>query len=364
MKIVIVGGHLSPALAVIEKLKNEDVFYIGRKYAFEKDAAISLEYQEIIKLGIPFYSINAARLQRKFTKQTIPSLTKFPAGFFDSLKILKQIRPDVVLGFGGYVSLPVILAAFILKIPTVIHEQTSEAGLANKIEAKFVNKVCISWETSRKYFPKDKTVITGNPLGENILNIKPVKKNDGLPVVYVTGGSGGSHVINSLVEKSLGQLLKRFILVHQTGDSKEYNDFERLSSEKNKLDSAIAKNYHLQKFYSPKDMAQNLANADLVVGRAGINTVTELIFLAKPAFLIPLPFAQKNEQLKNAMFLKELGLGEIGIQKTLTAEKFISTILTMFSNLEIYKIKENIQIEKAAENIVGVVKNVSTKKTT
>jgi UDP-N-acetylglucosamine--N-acetylmuramyl-(pentapeptide) pyrophosphoryl-undecaprenol N-acetylglucosamine transferase len=362
MKIVIVGGHMSPALAVIEKLKNEDIFYIGRKYVFEKDVAISLEYQEVIKLGIPFYSINAARLQRKFTIQTIPSLTKFPSGFFQSLKILKQIKPDVVLGFGGYVSLPVILAAFFLKIPTVIHEQTSEAGLANKIEAKFVNKTCISWETSRKYFPPNKTVLTGNPLGENILNTKPIKNNDELLQIYITGGSGGSHFINSLVENSLSNLLEKFVVIHQTGDAKKYNDFERLQTEKNKLADSIAKNYHLQKFYSPKDMAQNLANADLVVGRAGINTVTELIYFAKPAFLIPLPFAQKNEQLKNALFLKELGLGEVGIQKTLMPKEFISTIYKMCANLKMYQLQKEIKIENAAKKIVEVLKDVSTKK--
>jgi UDP-N-acetylglucosamine--N-acetylmuramyl-(pentapeptide) pyrophosphoryl-undecaprenol N-acetylglucosamine transferase len=361
MKVVIIGGHMSPALAVIEQLKNEDIFYLGRKYTFEKDMAISLEYEEVVKLGIPFYSINAARLQRKFTKQTIPSLLRFPSGFLQSVKILKQIKPDVVLGFGGYVSLPVVLAAYLLKIPIVIHEQTLEVGFANKIESKFANKVCMSWESSQKYFPKEKTILTGNPLGSTILQTKPINRNN-LPILYITGGSGGSHVINILVEKSLDKLLEKFIVVHQTGDSKEFNDFDRLQIKKDKLDSSILNRYHLQRFYSPAEMAQNLASATLVVGRAGINTVTELIYLEKPALLIPLPFAQKNEQLKNAIFLKELGLGEIGIQKVLTPEIFAERIFKMLENLKIYQLKKRNIILDAAYNIVKVLKDVSTKK--
>jgi UDP-N-acetylglucosamine--N-acetylmuramyl-(pentapeptide) pyrophosphoryl-undecaprenol N-acetylglucosamine transferase len=362
MKVVVIGGHLSPALAVIEELKNAEVYYLGRKYVFEGDKAISLEYEEVTKLGIPFFPINAARLQRKFTKHTLPSLTKFPAGFFQSLKILKQLKPDVVLGFGGYISLPVVLAASILRIPIVIHEQTMEAGLANKIEANFASKICISWSSSRQYFSQEKIVLTGNPLRSVILNQKSVKK-EGFPMIYFTGGSGGSHAINFLVEKSLKKLLEHATIIHQTGDAREYADYDRLQLIKNSLDIVIGKKYNLQKFFSPEDVAYNLSRADLVIGRAGINTVAELIFLKKPAFLIPLPFAQKNEQLKNALFLKEVGLGEVGQQSELTPELFAATILNMLKNLERYQLKETILISKVAQNIVKVLKDVSTKKT-
>jgi UDP-N-acetylglucosamine--N-acetylmuramyl-(pentapeptide) pyrophosphoryl-undecaprenol N-acetylglucosamine transferase len=362
MKIVIIGGHLSPALAVIEQLHDAEIYYIGRKYTFEGDRAISLEYKEIAKLEIPFYPINAARLQRRFTKHTIPSLTKFPLGFLQSLIILRQIKPDVVLGFGGYVSFPVVLAAFILKIPIVIHEQTLEAGFANKIEAKIASMICISWGTSEKYFPKNKTVLTGNPLRSAILNVKPFKKEERLPVIYITGGSSGSHAINSLVERSLGKLLEKFIVVHQVGDAKKYADFKKLQKVKGELSSSISQNYNLQKFYSAEKMARNLSSADLVVGRAGINTVTELIYFAKPAFLIPLPFAQKNEQLKNALFLKELGLGEVGSQNASTPEVFVATISEMLKDISRYQLKEKVLITGAAGNIVRVVKDVATKK--
>ncbi|HUD09978.1 MAG TPA: UDP-N-acetylglucosamine--N-acetylmuramyl-(pentapeptide) pyrophosphoryl-undecaprenol N-acetylglucosamine transferase [Patescibacteria group bacterium] len=363
MKIVITGGHLSPALAVIEKLGNSEIYYIGRKHSFEGDSATSLEYEEIVKLRVPFYSINAARLQRRFTKHTIPSLTKFPVGFFQSLKILRQIKPDIVLGFGGYISLPVILAAFLLRIPIVIHEQTLEAGFANKIEAKFAQKICISWQSSEQYFPKQKTVLTGNPLRGVVLNAKPFREETGLPKIYITGGSSGSHAINLLVEKSLKELLEKFTVVHQTGDARRHADFERLQSAVNKLDSQLAKNYHSQRFFSPEDTANNLSRSNLVVGRAGLNTVTELIYFKTPAFLIPLPFSQRNEQLKNALFLKGLGLGEIGLQNELTPEIFVAKILAMLKNLEKYRLEQNVLVPEAAQNIVKVLKDVATKKT-
>ena len=362
MKIVIIGGHLSPALAVIERLKNEDVYYFGRKHTFEGDKAISLEYDEIAKLGIPFYSINTARLQRKFTRYTLPSLIKFPLGFSQSLRILRQIKPDVVLGFGGYVSLPVVLAAFFLKIPIIIHEQTLEVGFANKIEAKFARKICISWKSSEKYFSQNKTVLTGNPLRGIVLNAKPFREEVGLPKLYITGGSSGSHAINLLVEKSLEKLLAKFTVVHQTGDAKSYADFEKLQTVVGKLGAALVKNYHPQKFFSQEEVANNLSRANLVIGRSGINTVTELIYFKTPAFLIPLPFSQRNEQLKNALFLKQLGLGEIGLQNELTPEIFVTEILEMLKNLAKYQLKENVLVTDAAGNIVKVLKDVSTKK--
>jgi UDP-N-acetylglucosamine--N-acetylmuramyl-(pentapeptide) pyrophosphoryl-undecaprenol N-acetylglucosamine transferase len=362
MKIVIIGGHLSPALAVIEQLKGNELYYFGRKHTFEGDKAISLEYDEITKLGIPFYSINTARLQRKFTRYTLPSLIKFPLGFSQSLRILRQIKPDVVLGFGGYVSLPVVLAAFFLKIPIIIHEQTLEAGIANKIEAKFARKICISWQSSEKYFPKNKTVLTGNPLRRIVLDAKPFREEVGLPKLYITGGSSGSHAINFLVEKSLEKLLEKFTVIHQTGDAKAHADFEKLQTEVNKLDVMLAQNYHPQKFFSQEEVANNLSRANLVVGRSGINTVTELIYFRTPALLIPLPFSQRNEQLKNALFLKQLGLGEIGLQNELTPEVFVTKILAMLKNLDKYQLKESVLVSGAAEKIAKVVKDVSTKK--
>jgi len=355
MKVVIVGGHLSPAMAVIEKLKGDDVFYIGRKHTFEGDRGLSLESQEVEKLRIPFFDLNTARLQRKFTKHTLPSLLKFPTGFIQSYKILSKIKPDVVLGFGGYLFLPVALAAYALKIPIVIHEQTLDAGFTNKLIAKFAKRVCISWKSSEKYFSKGKVVLTGNPLRQEIINAKNIKnEKNKIPIIYITGGSAGAHAINLLVEKILEELLKKCIVIHQTGGSEVYKDFERLKEQKNER-------YECKKFLTGREAAETINEADLVVGRAGINTVTELIYLQKPAFLIPLPVGQKNEQLKNAQFIKSLGLGEFIEQHLLTPDLFVSTIFLMLAKIDSYK-SEEVLIVNAAEKIVGVLKNVTEKK--
>src|SRR3990167_6307734 len=144
MKIVIACGHLTPALSVIEELPKEaEVIYIGRKYALEGDKAVSLEYETIKKKEIPFIAVKTGRIQRKLTKHTIPSLLKIPYGLIQSIAVLQKIKPDVVIGFGGYVSFPVLLSARILKIPIVIHEQTLEAGITNKLISRFADKVCI-----------------------------------------------------------------------------------------------------------------------------------------------------------------------------------------------------------------------------
>ncbi|MBI2622005.1 MAG: glycosyltransferase [Candidatus Levybacteria bacterium] len=248
MKIAIIGGHLTPALSVIEEIgKSAEILYIGRKKAIEGDRATSLEYETITKKGIKFAEIKTGRLQRSITRRTVPSLTKIPIGFIQALFILSRFKPNVVVGFGGYVSFPVILAARILKIPVVIHEQTLEAGATNRIVARFADKICISFSSSSKYFPKEKIVFTGNPIRSSIAH--PSKKIDlpsNYPIIYITGGSIGSHFINQLVSENLTKLLDKYALVHQTGDSSEFGDFDKLLilKENNRIYHKTSKSCH------------------------------------------------------------------------------------------------------------------------
>ncbi len=360
MRIIITGGHLSPAFSVIKKLDKKDILFIGRKKAMEGDNALSLEYRLCQKLRIPFVSIKTARLQRGFTKYTIPSLFNLPIGIVRALKIVREFKPDVVLGFGGYVSLPIIFASKFLNIPVVIHEQTLEAGFANKIASKIAKKVCISWKQSEKFFPKSKTVFTGNPIREELLlNRENSKnffkfKNNNLPLIYITGGSLGSHAINIIVEKTLPSLLKVANVIHQTGDAQKYQDFERLS--KKELEGYIVK-----KFFEVEEIAEIYKSASLVISRSGINTVTELLYFKKPSFLIPLPIGQRNEQLKNALFLKNLNLAEVCLQNRLSDDKFLRIISYMLKNTSKYQEKkgfEGLIRKNAALEIVKVLKNV------
>ena len=366
MKILIIGGHLSPALSVIDSIpKDWEVLFVGRKHVFEDEKSLSLEYKTINDLKIPFEEISTGRLQRKFSKNTIPSLLKLPSGFLKAFTILKKFKPDVVLGFGGYLQVPIILASFFLKIPVVLHEQTLESGFANKICSPIAKKICISWESSVKFFPKEKTVLVGNPVRKEIvkdsnLEFKTEEGSSNLPVIYITGGSSGSHFINSLIEDLIRKLLIDFKLIHQTGDSHIYNDYERFYNLYTKLPKELGKNYSLHKFIKPFKIGKILKKAEFVISRSGINTITELIFTKKPAILIPLPFSQNNEQLKNALFLEELGLAKIILQKEASPQVLLSAINSMHESIDKYaKKSENIKDlikEDAADKIIKVVR--------
>src|SRR3989338_3396442 len=368
MKIIIVGGHLSPALSVLDALpKNWEILFVGKKYVFEGEKSLSLEYKTISDLKIPFEEISTGRLQRKFTKNTIPSLLKLPSGFFKALSILRKFKPDIILGFGGYLQIPIVFASFFLRIPVVLHEQTLESGFANKICSPMAKKICISWESSARFFPKTKTILTGNPIGKEIIQISkfiPIQSGQSseldLPLIYVTGGSSGSHFLNSLIENLIPYLLVNFKVIHQTGDSFEHKDFQRLSELRKKLPKKLRDSYLLCKFIKPHDVGEALKQSEFVISRSGINTVTELIYAKKSAILIPLPFSQNNEQLKNARFLEKLGLAFIILQKEATPQVLLSNIQSMHKSINEFRknlknFKDLIR-EDAADKIIEVVK--------
>jgi len=356
---------LAPALSVLEALpKNAEVLFIGRKYALEGDNALSLEYRTITSMRVSFVGLNTGRLQRKLTKYTVLSLLKLPFGMIKAFLLLCSFKPDVVVGFGGYVSIPVVICACILRIPSVIHEQTMEIGLANRILSIFASKICISWESSRKFFPPNKVVLTGNPMRKfSLIETKFSLFNNKRPAIYITGGSSGSHVINLLIEEVLAELLTKYNIVHQAGEAQEFHDFERLKQLKKSLPTSLRENYILQKLIEPSEIGDLLNSTSLVVSRAGIGTITELIHFEKPAVLIPLPFSQKNEQYKNAKFLEKVGLAIVLAQRNLTGKKLLKTIDEAFSKIDKFKIdKEKCGVmcrRNASQNIISVINYVS-----
>lgn len=363
MKIVVTGGHPSPAFAVIERLfKKAEIILIGRKYTFEKDKTLSFEYELAKELKIPFENITTGRLQRKFTNQTIFSLLRIPQGLFQAMFLLRKYKPDLVLTFGGSVGLVVGVAAFLMGIPIVLHEQTQKVGLANKIISYFASRVCISFAKSSKYFPKEKTVLTGNPLRREVFQIKgklTLPKNFG--VIYITGGSAGSHFINSLIKPIVNQLLEKYVLIHQAGDSKTYRDYNDLLNLKKSLPGNLRERYILKRFILPKELGLVFKKADLVIGRAGINTVCELLSWAKMCLLIPLPHGQFGEQLENAVLVKKAGIGEYIKQEDVDSSSLFEKINLMFKNKNSYKASENtkeFQMIGAVENLIEVIKSV------
>ncbi len=361
-KIVITGGHLTPALAMIDELlKGDDweIFYIGRKYTAEGDKTPSLESMVIQEKGIWFIPINFGRLQHKFTRYTISAFLRIPFGFLQAFFHLLRIKPNVVLSFGSYVGVPVVLAGWLLGIPIVIHEQTTVVGLGNKINSFFAKKICVSWPETLKQFPKEKTVLTGNPLRLDIFKTNPkilstLKFEKDKPLILVTGGNQGSHRINVTIEGILEKLLVKYHVFHQTGHLAGFGDFERLEEKRNHLPKSLKDNYHLKKYVSGEEWGTLLERADLVVSRAGINTITELLVLGKPQLLIPISWLPGDEQTKNAQMVEKIGLAEILSQDDLNSQNLFRKIELMMDKINIYR-----QAKDKAEKLI--IKNATQK---
>jgi UDP-N-acetylglucosamine--N-acetylmuramyl-(pentapeptide) pyrophosphoryl-undecaprenol N-acetylglucosamine transferase len=341
MKILITGSHFTPAQAVMEELQRQDsleIIYVGRKYTREGDRTPSAESQILPGLGIKFIPLTTGRLQRSFTIYTIPSLLKIPFGLVQALFLLTREKPDVVLSFGGYVAVPVVVAAWLLSIPVMVHEQTLVPGLANKISSFFASKIAISFPENT--FAAGKTVLTGNPLRKEIIHstnlssasdlasfIKKAEKEK-LPLILITGGNQGSHKINQTVGEILDKLTKLTCVIHQTGDSK-FNDFEKLETEKEKLTNP--ERYLARKWLDAGELSATLRKVDLVVSRAGINTLSELAFLGIPALLIPIP--NHKEQAFNAAYFKKYGLAMVLPQSNLSGETMVKALQEMLQNI-------------------------------
>ncbi len=362
MRVLIIGGHFTPALAVIEALPPEaHLLYVGRKTALEGEKTLSLEYQILTKRKIPFAEITTGRFQRKWTNHSFASILKIPIGFWQAFRIIKTFRPTIILGFGGYVQVPICLVGFLLRIPIVIHEQTLEAGLANRVIAPFATKICISWQSSSNFFNRNKIALTGNPAVSEIFShkIPSTEEISNRHRLVIVGGSQGSHAINMLVSATLGELVKYYTVFHQTGDAKEFHDFDNLTEKKDAL-SPLAKNrYTLVKFVDPKDIVSIFAQADLIISRAGMNTITTLLVMQKQALLIPLPHTQHDEQRKNALFFKAHGKGQILLQQNATPEQFLQHIHDMINqkgNSTNQKPDSDILLHKdAAKNILTIL---------
>lgn len=350
MKIVFTGGHHNAALAVISALKQKcqisnlpagkagakcQIFWMGHKYSMWRDKSVSAEYTEVTSLDIPFYNLKAGKFYGVYNPII---LLRIPLGFIQAVYYLIKIKPDLIVSFGGYLAVPVVLAGFLLKIPSITHEQTVVSGLANKLVAKFSKKVMVSWEYSKKYFPMDKVILTGLPLRKEIFKkYGRIRFKNNLPTIYITGGKQGSHIINRVVGESLKELLLISNVIHQSGSSTLYDDYEKLLGLKTKLSSNQAKNYVLKKYITSKEIGSVFQSCDLVVGRSGAHTSYELSALGKPALLIPIPKTSHNEQYENAKLVRSMGNAEILLQKDLTKRTFLKTVKSMVNNLEKYK---------------------------
>lgn len=279
--IVITGSHRTPAESLIEAFPDS-----WQAHYLSSEAGPKLERYNLFSL------INLYRL---------------PGAIAAAKKQLKNIGAAAVVSFGGYSALPYCLAAKLLKIPLVIHEQTLGAGMTNRLTGLMADKIAVSWLSSRRFFTVSKLVLTGNPVRQKVL---AVKRNPG-NVLYICGGSQGSLAINRALAPILPPLLKKFIIYHQYGKQ------QPLTS---------AANYFARPYFEIDELVKIYARVRAAVSRSGINTVTEMACVKIPAVLIPLPYTQKNEQETNAAYLKKLGLAVVLKQAQLTPAALLESI--------------------------------------
>ncbi len=347
------GGHLFPAIATAEhlaaKMKDSQVLFIGTKRRLDRDA---LEGR-----GFPVQTIHSYGLKGKKLIELIKAILVLPVSFVEAWYQILKFKPDVVLGVGGYVTGPVVAVASLMGKPTVIHEQNSVPGMANRKLARLVDKICISLPQSQGFFPSEKTVLTGNPVRKTILELTETeKKGSGKPTLLILGGSQGAHAVNQLMVEAVQKRVADFSeirVIHQTGRDDE--DMVRQAYQEMGIDHLVSAFFN--------DMAEMYCQAGVIVSRAGATTLAEIGVVGKPAILIPYPFAADGHQEKNGSWYVESGAAVVLLQNELTADLLTDEILEIFRDKEKYETMsqsmEELGISDAAERIVNICLNMA-----
>lgn len=356
-KILVCGSHFTIAHAVIEKLiksGDAEISYIGRRQTMEGDRSVSVESEIIPRLGVKYYSLTTGRVSRSMSVGALVSLFKIPLGFWGAFWLIQKIRPDVVLSFGGYVSVPVVVMAKLLGIKVMLHEQTLISGLANKFCGLFADKIAVSYAEGKYEFAKNKIVFTGNPIRKSLLlgggvdsELKEFLGKKG-PLIYVTGGNQGAQAINNAIGEILANLCEKMRVVWQTGDSKQRN-FEIAKMKVESLEDP--KKVFVRKWFDAADVGEIMRSVDLVVSRAGINTLNELAFFHRRAIAIPYPSLYRDEQLVNGRYFEKLGLVKVIEQDKLKPETLLAEIGNQLKRGQVKKLHKDIVVVDAASQI-------------
>jgi UDP-N-acetylglucosamine--N-acetylmuramyl-(pentapeptide) pyrophosphoryl-undecaprenol N-acetylglucosamine transferase len=336
MKILITGGHLTPALAFIDYIQEnypkDKIFFVGRTLARKKSKQQSREKQEISKRKIEFIPFTSTKLSKNNFLERVRAFPLLTASTIKSIGILGKIKPDVFVSFGGYLAVPVTFASWFMRVPIITHEQTRTSGIANKLISKLSDKVAVSYPESIKYFPKGKTHLTGSLIRKKILsknNPQPkwINKTQKQPILYITGGSQGSEIINHTTAQIIRILTKDWTVIHQCGNPTKTRNYKKeLTKVKNKLPKDNRNNYYIKEWLNENDLAWVYSNTKAMVSRAGANTTEEIATRNIPSVLIPLPFSHNDEQLKNAQALSNKNQAILLEQKFLSPETLIESI--------------------------------------
>lgn len=328
-KIIMTGGgtagHVTPNIALMPALKEAgfDIEYIGSINGMEKGL--------IEATGTPYHGISSGKLRRYFDWKNFSDPFRVLKGYGQAVSLMKKIKPDVVFSKGGFVSVPVVLAAKHCHIPAIIHESDITPGLANKIAIKGAKKVCCNFPETMKYLPADKAVLTGSPIrrelfsgnAENAIRLCNFKDHS-KPVLLIIGGSLGSKIVNEAVRKVLPELLEKFYVIHLCG--------------KGNLDNSLSGTIGYAQFeYASSELTDMFALADMAISRAGANSICELLALHKPNILIPLSAAaSRGDQVLNANSFKKQGFSYVLEEEHLTADSLLRAVQEVYDNRQKY----------------------------
>lgn len=343
------GGHIFPAVAIGNELKKQfpsiDILFIG--------ALGRMEMEKVPAAGFKIIGLPIAGIQRRLTLSNLLVPFKLLASILKAKKIIREFQPDVVIGVGGYASAAVLYAASSKKIPSLIQEQNSYAGLTNKWLSKKVNTICVAYQGMEKFFPKDKIIITGNPVRSeiaNALSMNQVEAKSSLgfdgnqPLVLSIGGSQGARTINNSIQAKLSYFSDNNCqLLWQTGKIFTPNTESRIG---------------LQAMPFISDMATAYAAADLVISRAGATSISELSLLGKPCILVPLPSAAEDHQTENAMALVNKTAALI-VKDSEASEKLVPTAIDLLKNEPLkLELSENIKHFAQPDALVNIVDQI------
>ncbi|MCR5793470.1 MAG: undecaprenyldiphospho-muramoylpentapeptide beta-N-acetylglucosaminyltransferase [Lachnospiraceae bacterium] len=349
-KIVLTGGgtagHVTPNIALIPELESEgyEVHYIG---SYEGIESVLIPEQ-----NIPYYGISSGKLRRYFDPKNFSDPFKVIKGYFQAKQLLKTIRPNVVFSKGGFVSVPVVLAAKRCHIPAIIHESDMTPGLANRIAIPSASKVCANFPETVHSLPENKAVLTGTPIRKELFEGNKEKGlqfcgfNDQKPVLMIIGGSLGSVAVNTAVRSILPALLEKFQVIHLCG--------------KDKLDESLTNTPGYVQFEYVKDELTHLfAAADILISRAGANAICEILALRKPNILIPLSAqASRGDQILNANSFEKQGFSKVIMEEEVTDELLLKTVNDVYDHKDAYIEKMNQSpLSNATREIVSLIKN-------
>ncbi|HAX72892.1 MAG TPA: undecaprenyldiphospho-muramoylpentapeptide beta-N-acetylglucosaminyltransferase [Firmicutes bacterium] len=354
------GGHIYPALALVRAFKNiypdTEVLYIGTENGLEKEI--------VSREGLPFKSIEIAGFKRSLSLDNVKTIMKFLKSVAVSKQYIKEFKPDIVIGTGGYVCGPVVYSAAKLKIPTIVHEQNSLPGVTNKFLARYVDKVAICFEEARKYFPESKVVLTGNPRASEVVKTTKIGKaalglNPNKKTLMISGGSRGAEPINQAVIDAVIHFEKaNYEVIFVTGN-KHYEEINKQINEKGQL-----KNVKVLPFIN--NMPQYLVHTDLFVGRSGATFLSEITSLGVPSILIPSPYVTANHQEFNARSVTDHGGGVLILEKDLNGDVLFKTVESIMSDETGRKQMQNtakqLGIQDAAQRMMTTINEIIEKK--